>query len=453
MRSYYDSFVKQKADWESYQHADPEFMMTSFKLEEFSLNALCQAYNRLLWRHESLRTVFHKNIDQLWQVVLAGRPEEGFYIKTIKDAGHAISIEAVRNKLLKLHKGLSISPLFEVIVHSETSSSVAHIFVGVHHIICDSWSMNILKDELQRAYHSFVIGQPELPIQPTFQLKDYAIERNAELIKNQIRFSAYWHNKLNKKLIDFLIDRNYCLLLKGDCAENQLTIKAKTDAILNELEKQNISAICSYKIPVAKTRKLRAFAFTEHFSHSIIFSTLISVAMAQIEQLDEVLISTVIADRYKPKYNNIIGHLIGAVYLKIALDENDTLADTVRNSKEELIRSMRYMIFEYNTTKDIQLTACSMIHLNYVVDKTNPLKVDVEPVHQRCKKVFHPLTFSIQDTENEFLVFIYYNERFYSKMHVNALVERINTLIEMLPSSTKIELKKNFQSPLSNTQL
>src|SRR5262249_54870158 len=87
---------------------------------------------------------------------------------------------------------LGNGPLLKVSVLRLTSDH--YIFMmNIHHIICDGWSVGILRRDLREFYTAAETGAlPRLPALP-FQYADYAVWQRQRSLGTQL---AYWTNQL-----------------------------------------------------------------------------------------------------------------------------------------------------------------------------------------------------------------------------------------------------------------
>ncbi|WP_238319423.1 condensation domain-containing protein, partial [Xanthomonas maliensis] len=125
------------------------------------LHALQRALDRIIARHEALRTCFVANDEGATQVIAS--PEVGFALECIDlrntadahtHAQHDTELETqtafdltrgplIRGRLLRL------------------ADEEHRLLVTMHHIVSDGWSMGLLVSELSSLYAAFAQGQPD----------------------------------------------------------------------------------------------------------------------------------------------------------------------------------------------------------------------------------------------------------------------------------------------------
>lgn len=157
-----------------------------------------RAFELLISRHETLRTVFHQLPDGSLRQVPS---ERSVYIEWQdieqlpgdEQARFVIS-EAETHSLQPFN--LEEGPLLHIkLLRLSTQEHV--LLLCLHHIVADGWSLNVLIDELGRLYDACVLGNeaelPELPI----QYSDYALWQRSWLESGELqRQLTYWLQQL-----------------------------------------------------------------------------------------------------------------------------------------------------------------------------------------------------------------------------------------------------------------
>lgn len=162
-------------------------------------SVLEQTLFRLAQRHESLRALFIESSEMPRQLILT---EPVIDLQWVADdaidrnAGQQqASAIATALRPFDLAKG----PLWRLLV-IERGHGTYELYLVMHHIIADGWSVNVLLNELAGMYTALASGnQPELPALPV-RYVDYAIwQRNridAGALASQ---QTYWIEQLGKE--------------------------------------------------------------------------------------------------------------------------------------------------------------------------------------------------------------------------------------------------------------
>lgn len=179
-------------------------MSKNFQFEgEFDVPALEKASQKLISRHESLRTVFAENENgEICQWIKS--PEAlNFKISHLDFRGEDTSEERL-SKFIKEERGipfdLQTGPLFKFfLIRLDTDKWLFYIII--HHIICDSRSLNILIRDLFFFYKAEVLQIEDLLPELRIQYKDVAVWKSKRFEDiNLSKEKAYWINQLGGEL-------------------------------------------------------------------------------------------------------------------------------------------------------------------------------------------------------------------------------------------------------------
>ena len=150
-------------------------------------------------RHEALRTVFRTVEGQLIQVVLPDVPCP----LPIVDLSHlppaSREAEAARRAAVEFRRAFDLErgPLLRAgLLRLAAEDHV--LWLEVHHIACDGWSMGILFQDFAAVYAAFLRGEPSpLPPLPV-RYADYAAAQRARMRGETLReHLAYWKHQLD----------------------------------------------------------------------------------------------------------------------------------------------------------------------------------------------------------------------------------------------------------------
>ncbi|WP_409976300.1 amino acid adenylation domain-containing protein, partial [Xanthomonas graminis] len=261
-------------------------------------HALRQALDRLVARHETLRTRIGMHQDE--PVQLIDTDNIGFPLREHDLSGHP-DPDA---ELLRLAQNETSTP-FDLARDTLARGQLLRLgedehvlLVTLHHLICDGWSMGVLVHELNRLYAAFAQGQldplPPLPI----QYADYSLWQrrwlDGPLLQRQLDF---WR--------DHLEDAPALLELPTDRPR-----PARQDARCDTLE-------------CALDTDLSAALMTLSQRHgSTVFMTLLAawaVLLARLSGQEQVVIGTSIANRNRSELEPLIGLFVNTQALQIDL--------------------------------------------------------------------------------------------------------------------------------------
>lgn len=438
MEKYYEAFAKQKKDWFSNSNDGPEVLVTKLTIKNVEINILELVYKQILARHESLRTVFANINNTIFQKVLLGSKEDGYYIRYFKNTTNDYTSDSIKNALVEKMVDLAKPPLFYVFVQLCPTSSSANIYIGIHHIISDEWSMSILANEFMLAYKSYLQGTAYSFQQLPLQLKDYSSVKNKELTLNRTKFLRYWHNKLDVEYRSLLMERNLQLLSSHKELFQNKELNPQS-IILTELERPDVAYQYTFEVIESLSNEVKALAKDYNVSYfAIVCSVFILTLFSNSTNID-VLFSTIFRDRYKSVNRNIIGHLIGDLLLRIEVNKESSFKELVQKCYLEILKSLKYLIYDY---EPLQLPTKETIffHINYIPQSPGLAYTPYyESGHQKISNVFCPLYCVVVDTDKGCFFTVNYNNSFFSSYQIERLGSqyiRILNLISQFPDAS-----------------
>ncbi len=163
--------------------------------------ALAASFQEVVRRHEVLRTAFREEDGVPVQVVL---PRLDLEMPAIDVSGLPAPVrqeESLRRTRELAVRGFDLSrpPLIRVALVA-LGGTDHHLFVGMHHIVSDGWSMGVLVREVAALYAAFLVDAP-LPLsglpEPPIQYADFAVWQRGWLTGEVLeRDLGYWRERL-----------------------------------------------------------------------------------------------------------------------------------------------------------------------------------------------------------------------------------------------------------------
>ncbi|HJT73558.1 MAG TPA: amino acid adenylation domain-containing protein, partial [Chitinophaga sp.] len=187
VQSHYPLSASQRRLWilSQFEEASVAYNMSGgYVFEgELRLESLEHAFNMLLIRHEGLRTVFREdNIAGVRQFILSAE-EIGARLMYQDLRGEQEQDKKLRQLIFQVTGrpfNLATGPLLRAGVYRVADDKWIFAY-GMHHIISDGWSLNVLINELLALYHAHTAGEFD-PLPPLrIQYKDYAVWQQEQL--------------------------------------------------------------------------------------------------------------------------------------------------------------------------------------------------------------------------------------------------------------------------------
>ena len=277
------------------------------------VDVLEQVLNKLVRRHESLRTNF---------TTVAGRPVQ----VVAPELKIALTLQSVSDvpedqreaEVLRLATAVTQQP-FDLSSDSLLRpflfrfNDESHVLVLViHHIVCDGWSMGVLIQELAALYETCREGREpalaELPIQYADYAKWQRDWLEGELLEKHL---AYWRQALaNVRELQLKTDRTRPAIQSFRGAHRPFTIPADLSASLRKLSKRK--DVTLYMI------MLGAFKALLHY----------------YSQSEDIVVGTDVANRSRVETEGLIGFLANQLVLRTNLAGDPTFTEIISRVRE-----------------------------------------------------------------------------------------------------------------------
>lgn len=192
-QDYYVTTPMQKRLWLASQKNETQRaynIAMAYNIEGFlDIEAFEVAVEKLIDRHEILRTVFVNNNGQLFQKTIDVKSfNDYYYYYMVDNQDHVCEIISEhQNKLFNLE----IAPLFKAILIKKSQHEYILSFI-VHHILFDGWSAEVLLNEIFSLYVNKDIAATN-----NIQYKDYSVWINNKFKNGDYdKYYSFWRNQL-----------------------------------------------------------------------------------------------------------------------------------------------------------------------------------------------------------------------------------------------------------------
>lgn len=295
---------------------DSDFYNLTLALElqgDLKVEALNNAFNQLIKRHQTLRTTFTMENDEPAQLI---HPATGFNIAITDLTTYKENEQSNETKSLlakEAHRGFNLEtgPLFRVkLIRLDKDRYI--LVVTFHHIITDGWSNGIFTRELSELYRASISGEsaklPELEI----QYADFALWQKKRMTGNVLATQLdYWKKQLEKSIpLDLPTDR----------------ARASVQTFNGALRHETLS--------IELTSQLRDFCQLHNVSLYMTMLACFNLLLQRYTSQDDISVGTPVANRNRAELENIIGFFINSLVIRTALSGNPDFLSLLNNVKE-----------------------------------------------------------------------------------------------------------------------
>ena len=272
-----------------------------------------QVFNRIVARHDTLRSVFGEVEGEPRQLVYPNRPVK-MVVVDLQSFPLALAGDLARSLLVTHCQGLfdlSKGPLFRAFLYRLAPDRHIQLLV-MHHTINDGWSMGIFVHETVASYSALIGGkEPVLPALAV-QFSDYA-SRQREMVSSggMDRTLAYWKEQL-----------------AGAPALLDLAIEKPRPAVMRFQGGWE-----TFEVPAAHVKPLRELARTTGSTLFMVLNAAFGVLMARYTGQEDMVIGTPLANRRRPEYQALIGFFANMIPLRLDLTGEPSFKELVRRTK------------------------------------------------------------------------------------------------------------------------
>ncbi len=283
--------------------------------------ALEQSLQAIIERHEILRTTFFSSDGEPYQVVSSG---ESFAldIRDLRSRPLTQSLDVSRlTKEVATHPfDLTQAPLFRPYLFTLTAQE--HIlFVVVHHILFDAWSISIFMEELQAFYQGFSSGgtpqRSHLPI----QFADFAHWQRDTLQGRVLeRHLQYWKAQLasSPAVVELPFDHPRPLVPSYKGGTESWKISRDLGAALQRLGQDEQATLFMVLLAAWKTLLYR-------YTH-----------------MTDIVVGTPIANRTRHELEGLLGFFVNTLALRTDLSGNPEFIEVLRRVRTISLEAFKH---------------------------------------------------------------------------------------------------------------
>lgn len=386
-----------------------------------NIEVLEKAFDTLILRHEILRTTFIEEDGQVFQKINFKPNFKLQYCDAsfFSEKGKLNVIQAFCETEAK--QGFCLSSDSMIRVRLLRLSDNSHIlFITMHHIIADGWSMEIFARELSILYGSLYNNQkidlPTLDI----QYADYAVWQRdwltGEILDKQLN---YWQLKLQNV--------NSILKLPFD------KIRPK--------EMSYRGAIFKYHIP---DEILESLKLLSQKLGSTLYMTLLSgfqILLNYYTNEEDIVVGSPIANRSHHEVENLIGFFVNTIVLRTRINRSSSFKEILKEVSNTCIEAYDHQDVPFEQLVDYlklsrELNRNPLFQVMFVLQNTNDAKFDFYDLYVEkipVETVFSRFDFTLIANENP-----------------NGLLLTFEYSLELFNEITIERIAKNYETFLKN---
>ncbi|RBL90282.1 non-ribosomal peptide synthetase [Chitinophaga flava] len=295
------------------------------------IDALNTAFNNLIARHESLRTVFVQNEQgEPRQLVLSVEKASTFAVSILDLRAMPQLVDQHVQQNLRQPFDLKNGPLLRAALYQLADDKWVFTYL-MHHICSDGWSMDILIKELLQFYNSAITGQ-QMELQPlAIQYKDYACWQQQQLSgETQEQHRQYWLQQLQAPLpvLELPLDKPRPALKTYN-----------GNSIIKPVAPKVAAALQSLCLEQSSTLFMGLLAGVTALLH-------------RNSNQEDIIIGSPVAGREHADLTEQIGFYLNTLALRIQLNENTSFAELLQQAKQVTTTAYQHQAFPFDQLPD-----------------------------------------------------------------------------------------------------
>ncbi|HSU13785.1 non-ribosomal peptide synthetase, partial [Longimicrobium sp.] len=310
---------------------------------ELDRAALARALERIVERHESLRTTFPAVQGEPEQRI-APAGEHGFALRDDDLTGCADAEGELRRLAAEEFEApfaLAVGPLVRGRLVRMGPDDHA-LLLTMHHVVSDGWSVGVLARELEVLYTAFSRGEadplPPLPV----QYADYAVWHRRWVSSRAVEAQGeYWARTLAgaPELLELPTDRP------------------------RPARQEFAGASVKVELDEALTAGLRTLSQRHGTTPYMTLLAGWAVVLARLSGQDDVVVGTPIANRTRREIEGLIGFFVNTLALRVELSGAPTVAELLGRVRERALEAQQNQDFPFEQVVERVRPARSLSHL------------------------------------------------------------------------------------------
>ena len=286
--------------------------------ETASYEALHQAIQAIVMRHEVLRTVFSQDDQSVDVQIICEIPLEIHTKHYATEAAYLAQVTADIHRPFDLTQEYPIRVCFYELNVNEKLTR--YLLVNIHHVSSDGWSMDIFLKELWAYYTQYHTGEalvlPALPI----QYKDFAVWQRGYLSGEHLTEQlSYWKNRLS----------------------GYETLYLPTD-YPRPAQVSYEGAQVSFNLNEALSTKLRSLAREKGYTLYTVLLAGFYVLLNKYSGQEDIIVGSVTANRHYEPIRDLIGFFVNMWVQREQLILDQPMTQLMKQIHQHLIEAQRY---------------------------------------------------------------------------------------------------------------
>lgn len=394
------------------------------------VDLLQQSINKIVERHESLRTCFALENNEMVQVISpkGDCPLQQIQMPQLEEASESIPAAVLEwmEKEMRVPFSLQDGPLLRCYLIS-CGDYEHYLFLNMHHIITDGWSVHLFMKELTLLYRAALKGtKPNLP-ELTIQMADYT-EWQRELLQGEYLEAqlAYWKEKLG-----------------GELPILTLPKARSRGSIVNHK-----GSSYTFHIPHELSRRFSRLCQESSTTLYIGLLTVYKILLARYSGQKDIVVGTPIAGRNHQDIENLIGLFVNTLVIRNDLADNPSFREYMQRVKKTCLEAYDHqdlpfevLVEKLNPGRSLNYTPLfqAMFAFENTPDITLELpEIEISPVEIETGTAKFEIYLSIEETAEGLSGVFEYQTDLYDLETIQQLALHFNVLLEQVVNNADL---------------
>lgn len=433
-QQYYDLSYSQQRLWILDQFAEGRVaynIPAAFRIKGLHPATLEKAFQTLIARHESLRTVFNVVDDIPKQQVLDDVAGE-FQLTLTDFSNRPDAADVIENEIRAAAAepfDLTTWPLLHARVwHLDKDEYI--LFVSIHHIVSDAWSLKVMISELYTLYTAYRNGidNPLIPLR--IQYRDYVswMQQQRASKGGNIQ-KLYWYQQL-----------------AGDLPVLELPADFRRPAV-----KTSSGDYIVRKLSTDMSAAVRQYAQKKEVSLFMMLVAALKVLFNRYTGQEDILVGTNIAGRGHEDLEALIGFFVNTLPVRTKFSATDFFDDILYKVKTALLNTydnqgypLDQLIDELKLRRDLSRNPLFDVMVgfqntgleNSLSNLGDELQIDMYPISFVASKVDLDILF--EESGGEIRIRLEFNTDIFRRERMLRLLDHYITLLDSILTNSQL---------------
>lgn len=292
-------------------------------LSPLNATALKRAFEWLVERHPTLRTVYSEESGEPMQRVLS----EAFFGWSEIDAADLAddSLEALLAEAAARPFDPATGPMLRVDLFRTAKETF--LLFSVHHIAVDLWSLSVMMDELGLFYADAVGGGPPSPPALSRTYFDYVARQHRTLDGGHGKaLEEYWRRRLGDDLP---------------------VLDLPADFPRPPVQTFNGSAV-AFRISPERFQQVKALAAAHRTTPYVVLMTTFQILLGRYTGLTDIPVGSPATGRTAPAFQGVVGYFANPVVIRTTFPDDPTFSELLPRVRQTVLEALEHQDFPFS---------------------------------------------------------------------------------------------------------